>query len=194
MLLISHGVMRFLSNDDKSSGLDSFKPVAYNHHDYLAQRYIRTIATLPKDNNMSISRKIPKSVFAQISRPTLIPRHPTTATAKLSTPPIATMTTKAIVYVEKGKAAIQDVPIPKLRDDYVLVKVNAVGLNPTDWKHIDYGNTDPGTRSGCDYAGIVEAVGHKVQKAFKKGDRITGVVHGRSVHHCTEFLLLRLVV
>lgn len=91
------------------------------------------------------------------------------------------MTTKAIVYVEKGKVAIQDVPIPKLREDYVLVKVNAVGLNPTDWKHIDFGNTDAGSRVGCDYAGIVEAVGPKVQKEFRKGDRISGVVHGRLV-------------
>lgn len=89
------------------------------------------------------------------------------------------MTTKAIVYVEKGKAAIQDVPIPRLRDDYVLVKVNAVGLNPTDWKHVDFGMTDAGSRVGCDYAGIVEAVGPKVEKDFRKGDRISGVVHGR---------------
>ncbi|KAL2867719.1 zinc-binding alcohol dehydrogenase family protein [Aspergillus lucknowensis] len=88
------------------------------------------------------------------------------------------MTTKAIVYVEKGKAAVQDVPIPQLRDDYVLVKVNAVGLNPTDWKHIDFGMTEPGSRVGCDYSGVVEAVGPKVEKAFKKGDRISGVVHG----------------
>jgi len=31
---------------------------------------------------------------------------------------------KAIKVVEKGKAEIQEVPLPKLRDDYVLVKVN----------------------------------------------------------------------
>ncbi|KAI0466968.1 GroES-like protein [Xylaria cf. heliscus] len=88
------------------------------------------------------------------------------------------MSTKAIVYVEKGKAAIKEVPIPKLRDDYILVKVNAVGINPTDWKHVDFGITDPGSRIGCDYAGIVETVGSKVTKPFKKGDRISGVVHG----------------
>lgn len=88
------------------------------------------------------------------------------------------MTTKAIVFVEKGKATIQDVPIPKLRDEYVRVKVNAVALNPTDWKHIDGGHTDAGSRIGCDYAGIVEEVGSKVTKSFKRGDRISGVVHG----------------
>lgn len=95
----------------------------------------------------------------------------------------ATMTTKAIVYVSKGKAEIQEVPQPKLRDEYVLVKVNAVGINPTDWKHVDNAVTDAGSRVGCDYAGVVEAVGSKVTKAFKKGDRISGVVHGRLVAH-----------
>lgn len=88
------------------------------------------------------------------------------------------MTTKAIVFVEKGKATIQEVPVPKLRDDCVIIKVNAVGLNPTDWKHIDGAVTDPGSRIGCDYAGVVEAVGSKVTKPFKKGDRISGVAHG----------------
>jgi NADPH:quinone reductase-like Zn-dependent oxidoreductase len=88
------------------------------------------------------------------------------------------MSTKAIVFVEKGKAAIQEVPRPKLRDDYILVKVNAVGLNPTDWKHVDNAIADVGSRMGCDYAGTVEEVGSKVQKPFRKGDRISGVVHG----------------
>lgn len=40
---------------------------------------------------------------------------------------------KAIKIVEAGKAEVQEVPLPKLRDDYVLVKVKAVALNPTDW-------------------------------------------------------------
>jgi NADPH:quinone reductase-like Zn-dependent oxidoreductase len=88
------------------------------------------------------------------------------------------MTTKAIVYQAKGQAAVQDVPLPRLRDDYVLVKVKAVGLNPTDWKHIDNAQLHSGNRVGCDYAGVVEEVGSKVTKPFKKGDRISGVVHG----------------
>jgi NADPH:quinone reductase-like Zn-dependent oxidoreductase len=94
----------------------------------------------------------------------------------------AAMSTKAITYVEKGKAAIQDVPMPKLRDDYILVKVKAVAVNPTDWKHVDFGVADAGARLGNDYAGIVQAVGSKVQKRFEKGDRITGVAHGGYVY------------
>ena len=31
---------------------------------------------------------------------------------------------------------------------------------------------------GCDYAGIVEEVGPKVEKPWKKGDRIAGFTHG----------------
>ncbi|KAK8125754.1 uncharacterized protein PG998_001513 [Apiospora kogelbergensis] len=89
-----------------------------------------------------------------------------------------TTTIKAVVVVEKGQAAVRDVAMPHLRDDYVLVKVKAVGLNPTDWKHIDLGLAPPGARVGCDYAGVVEEVGPDVTKDFKKGDRIAGVVHG----------------
>lgn len=84
---------------------------------------------------------------------------------------------KAIKVVKAGEAEIQTVAVPKLRDDYVLVKVEAVALNPTDWKHIDF-IAAPGSTIGCDYAGIVEEVGSSVQKKFKKGDRIAGFSHG----------------
>lgn len=40
---------------------------------------------------------------------------------------------KAIKIVEGNKAELQDVSVPKLRDDYVLCKVKCVALNPTDW-------------------------------------------------------------
>ena len=40
---------------------------------------------------------------------------------------------KAIKIDGMGKAKVQDVPLPKMRDDYILVKVHTVALNPTDW-------------------------------------------------------------
>ncbi|KAI2602339.1 alcohol dehydrogenase [Hypoxylon sp. NC1633] len=80
---------------------------------------------------------------------------------------------RAIVAIEKGKAAIQDVSTPKLRDGFVLIKTKAVGLNPADWKNIDMRAT-PGSRTGLDYAGTVEEVGKGVTQPFKKGDRIAG--------------------
>jgi NADPH:quinone reductase-like Zn-dependent oxidoreductase len=93
------------------------------------------------------------------------------------------MSNHAIVIKQAGEAEIREVSIPKLRDDYILVKVRAVALNPTDWKHVDY-LASPGVRVGCDYAGIVEEVGKKVTKNFKKGDRVSGFCHGaNAVNH-----------
>lgn len=43
---------------------------------------------------------------------------------------------KTIKIKGPGEAKVQDAPIPALRDDYVLVKVKAVALNPTDWSGI----------------------------------------------------------
>lgn len=42
---------------------------------------------------------------------------------------------QAIKIVSPGKAEIQTAPMPKLRDHYILVKVRAVAINPTDWYH-----------------------------------------------------------
>ena len=82
------------------------------------------------------------------------------------------------VAPEGGIPIIADLPLPKLASDYVLVKPKAIAINPTDWKHVYGGGTKPGSRVGCDYAGIVEEVGADV-KNFKKGDRIAGMTHGR---------------
>ncbi|KAM4056692.1 zinc-binding dehydrogenase [Hirsutella rhossiliensis] len=85
---------------------------------------------------------------------------------------------KAIVVATPGKASfVSDRPRPTLRDDYLLVKTHAIALNPTDWKHAELTQT-PGVLLGCDYAGVVEEVGPKVTKPFKKGDRVMGFVHG----------------
>ncbi|KAG0650910.1 ACT-toxin biosynthesis S2 [Hyphodiscus hymeniophilus] len=87
------------------------------------------------------------------------------------------MLNHAVVVTKPGEVAVEEVSTPKLRDDYILVKVKAVALNPTDWKHVDF-------LIGCDYAGVVEEVGSKVTKPFKKGDRICGFVHGgNEVNH-----------
>jgi NADPH:quinone reductase-like Zn-dependent oxidoreductase len=40
---------------------------------------------------------------------------------------------KALKVVAKGKAEVQEVDVPRLRDGYLLVKISHVGLNPTDW-------------------------------------------------------------
>ncbi|KGO37192.1 Polyketide synthase, enoylreductase [Penicillium expansum] len=85
---------------------------------------------------------------------------------------------KAVIVTQpKTEGLVTDRPIPKLRDDYILVKTVSVGLNPTDWKHVAF-LAPPGVLIGCDYAGIVEAVGKDVKKQFTKGDRVCGFAHG----------------
>lgn len=87
-------------------------------------------------------------------------------------------TQKAVIVVEPKKdGLVTDRAIPTLRDDYILIKNVSVGLNPTDWKHVAF-LAPPGVLVGCDYAGVVEAVGKDVKKPFKKGDRVCGFVHG----------------
>jgi len=46
---------------------------------------------------------------------------------------MAPQTMEAVKIVSLGKAEVQTVPVPQLRDEYVLVKVSAIALNPTDW-------------------------------------------------------------
>lgn len=64
-------------------------------------------------------------------------------------PCVGTMvsTSRAVICTGKGKAAVKEVPVPSIRDGYVLVKVKALGLNPTDWKSIHSGGAT-GTKIG----------------------------------------------
>ncbi|KAK3329456.1 chaperonin 10-like protein [Apodospora peruviana] len=85
---------------------------------------------------------------------------------------------KAVVIAQPGVAEVQTVPLPTLRDDYILVRPTAVALNPSDWKHVEGVDDNTGCRVGGDYAGVVESVGSKVTKKFVPDDRICGMVHG----------------
>ena len=83
---------------------------------------------------------------------------------------------KAVKIISPGKAeVVTDAVPPTPSPSDLLIKVVAVGLNPTDWKHINGGH--PST-VGCDFAGIVEEVGSAVARPFKKGDRVWSSVHG----------------
>lgn len=86
---------------------------------------------------------------------------------------------KAITIMGNKAMVSSGVPLPKLRPTYLLAKIEAIALNPTDWKHISGGNSAMGGISGCDFAGTVVAVGEGVARTdLKPGDRIAGVTHG----------------
>ncbi|KAJ4355839.1 uncharacterized protein N0V89_003860 [Didymosphaeria variabile] len=84
---------------------------------------------------------------------------------------------KAIKIEDKKAVVVADAILTNdPRPDEVLVKIVAVALNPTDWKHLEYGIPTRPT-VGCDFAGVVEKVGPEVTR-FKKGERVFGLAHG----------------
>lgn len=88
---------------------------------------------------------------------------------------------RAIKCTGPGKAQIDpNTPLPLLKPGYCLVKVAAVALNPTDFKHIDHVATETGYNHtcGCDYAGTVVSAPPDNIKNLKPGDRIAGFIHG----------------
>ena len=99
-------------------------------------------------------------------------------------------TMKAVVYRCYGGPEVlqyKDVPMPVPKEDEVLVKIHAAGVNPLDWHfmrgspfvmRLMSGIGAPSDESmGRDFAGVVEAVGNKVTH-FKVGDRVYGGANG----------------
>lgn len=88
---------------------------------------------------------------------------------------------KAVVVGDGSTRLDYSRRVPSLRDDCVIVRPVAVALNPTDWRHVQYGRAKQGCIMGCDYAGIVESVGKSVSNKWKPGDRIFGAAHGANL-------------
>ncbi|KAH7201487.1 chaperonin 10-like protein [Fusarium oxysporum] len=85
--------------------------------------------------------------------------------------------TRAKAIGGQGGRVQDDVPIPTISSNEILVKVKAVALNPTDFKHLDI-ISPTNSIIGCDYAGVVHQVGDSVRDRWKVGDRVAGAVHG----------------
>jgi NADPH:quinone reductase-like Zn-dependent oxidoreductase len=97
---------------------------------------------------------------------------------------------KAVVYRCYGPPdvlKIEDVEKPTVRDDELLVKVHAAGVNPLDWHYMrgtpyimraEAGFGVPAdSRLGVDFSGTVEAVGKNVRR-FRPGDEVFGARNG----------------
>ena len=81
---------------------------------------------------------------------------------------------KALVLEEYRKLVYQDVPLPEMQDDEVLIRVKAVGICGSDVHGMDgsTGRRIPPIIMGHEAAGIVEATGKQV-KNWQPGDRVT---------------------
>ncbi|XP_021723523.1 LOW QUALITY PROTEIN: 2-methylene-furan-3-one reductase-like [Chenopodium quinoa] len=97
-------------------------------------------------------------------------------------------TMKAWVYEEYGSPTNvlklkSDVPVPDIKDDQVLIKVEAASLNPIDYKRmlgfLKATDSSPPTIPGYDVAGRVVKVGSQVKK-FKVGDEVYGDINEKA--------------
>lgn len=82
-----------------------------------------------------------------------------------------------IIRQDASIAALQPMPIPHLADEYVIVRTEAVAINPTDWTTLDAPGAS-GTLQGCDFAGTIIKIGKTVSKKLEVGDRVIGFAHG----------------
>ncbi|XP_062151363.1 2-methylene-furan-3-one reductase-like [Alnus glutinosa] len=102
---------------------------------------------------------------------------------------------KAWVYSEYGRAVDvlkldQNVAVPQVKEDQVLVKVVAAALNPIDYKKMSGFLKDTDTPfptvTGHDVAGVVVKVGSQV-KNFKVGDEVYGDMVEKALDHPRQF-------
>src|SRR2546426_3715427 len=85
-------------------------------------------------------------------------------------------TRRAGVYRGKGIVCVEEVRVPEVGDEEVLIKVACCGVCGTDIKKIFHAYVEPPQILGHEVAGTVAAVGKDVTK-WKPGDRV------QSFHH-----------
>ncbi|KAI6353343.1 hypothetical protein MCOR25_009028 [Pyricularia grisea] len=92
----------------------------------------------------------------------------------LSPEPLTGLATQRAILVTNGSApTIRSTAIARLPHDQVLLRTEAVGINPSDTKMRGAFAT-PGGILGADYAGTIVAVGPGVDADVKVGDRVCG--------------------
>ncbi|MBN8246919.1 MAG: alcohol dehydrogenase catalytic domain-containing protein, partial [Verrucomicrobia bacterium] len=82
---------------------------------------------------------------------------------------------EALVYRGRDDLRLEEVPVPRIRADEVLVRVEACGICPTDLKKIHHALVPPPRIFGHETAGVIVRVGDRV-RGFQVGERV-------AVHH-----------
>ena len=93
---------------------------------------------------------------------------------------------KAQVFRGVDQLSYEEVPLPEIGADEVLVQVQVVGLCQSDIKKIKYPLYEPPRIFGHETAGTIAAVGSEVQK-WQAGDRVV-VLHHIPCMHCAYCL------
>ncbi|TFY63381.1 hypothetical protein EVG20_g6344 [Dentipellis fragilis] len=84
-------------------------------------------------------------------------------------------TQKAAIVQKDLTIAVETIPVASPGAGQVLVKINVAAQNPTDWKSIEWKIIGPGKGTGCDFAGVVAAIGDDVTNVAV-GERVAGWV------------------
>ncbi|KAF2705007.1 GroES-like protein [Pleomassaria siparia CBS 279.74] len=130
----------------------------------------------PKLREIDSTRPASAGVTAVFHTPPILTEKPIT---QLATPTITGTTTpftqQALIVATKGTYLLDEsFPVPEIQDgEEVLIRNHAVGLNPIDWKSVDWNFCIPTFPwvTGREMSGVVEQVGENVTE-FKKGDRV----------------------
>jgi L-iditol 2-dehydrogenase len=93
---------------------------------------------------------------------------------------------KAQVFRGVNQLSYEEIPLPEIASDEVLVQVRVVGLCQSDIKKIKYPLYEPPRIFGHETAGTIAAVGSEV-KNWQVGDRIV-VLHHIPCMHCAYCL------
>ncbi len=83
---------------------------------------------------------------------------------------------RAAVYRAASQISVETVPIPKISEGEILVRVHACGVCGTDLKKIEYGLVPPPRIFGHEFAGTVVETGAGVTR-FRVGDRVAAHHH-----------------
>lgn len=133
-------------------------------------RAILSIVTIWSNNNLLLYLKLKLRDFKNFNfrfQSLAINMRPATLTTSPATH-------QALVINDKDEAVVwKEAPCPPLPPDQVLVRTDAIAINPSDTK-MRGAFVTPWATLGCDYAGTVVAVGSEVQDV-SVGDRICGV-------------------
>jgi L-iditol 2-dehydrogenase len=78
---------------------------------------------------------------------------------------------RAVVYRGPNDLRLEEVEVPRIQSDELLVKVAACGVCPTDIKKIQYGTVPPPRIFGHETAGTIVKLGSRVRR-FREGDRV----------------------
>jgi L-iditol 2-dehydrogenase len=78
---------------------------------------------------------------------------------------------RAVVYRGANDLRLEQIPVPRIRPDDLLVRVDACGVCPTDIKKIHYGTVPPPRVFGHEMAGTIARVGARVGD-WRVGDRV----------------------